>query len=137
MTFHITSSSWTGYIEVEYNELGYLVHSDIRNAELSETQQKWFLNRLPRELAELKRTIDGTTATIEEVTQVITFTMFWDRYNEKIRSSKKKAITTWNRMAVPEHIKAYNFIKKYEANIPTGVAKKYAETYLNAELWNN
>jgi len=137
MIYHITSSSWSGFIQVEYNELGYLVAHDTRNAVLTEKQQQWFLNRMPRELSELQRVLQGSTAKIEEVKQEVNFDLFWDRYNEKVRSSKKKAQITWNRLPPTEQIKAFNFIKKYEANIPAGVAKKYAETYLNAELWNN
>jgi hypothetical protein len=136
MIYHITSTSWNGYIELEFNELGLMTRSDITQAGLNEAQQIWFLKNC-RELSELQRVIKGTTATLTEVKEEITFDKFWERYNEKIKSSKKKALTTWLRLPKPEQIKAYNHIKKYEANISPGVAKKYAETYLNAELWNN
>jgi len=136
MIYHITSTSWTGYIEIEFNELGLMTRSDITQASLNEAQQIWFLKNC-REIPELQRVIKGTTATLTEVKQDISFEVFWNRYDEKIRSSKKKAQLTWKRLPVPEQIKAFNFIKKYEANIPSGVSKKYAETYLNSEIWNN
>jgi len=69
--------------------------------------------------------------------QQLTFEMFWDRYNEKIRSSRKKALIKWQRMNQEQQILAYLHVPKYEQNIPNGIAKKYAETYLNSELWNN
>ena len=77
------------------------------------------------------------SATFTEVLEEITFEMFWNRYNEKVRSSKKKAMITWKRLSRADQVKAFNHIRKYEQNIAPGVAKKYAETYLNAELWNN
>ncbi len=136
MIYHITSTSWTGYIELEFNSIGLMVRSDITQAVLNEDQQIWFLRNC-RELSELQRVIKGTTATMTEVKQEVTFDLFWNRYDEKIRSSKKKALTTWNRLRKDDQVKAYNYIKKYEGSMAQGVAKKYAETYLNAELWNN
>lgn len=137
MIYHITSVAWTGYIEAEYNELGYMRRVDLGNAELSEEQQKWFLNRMPRELAELQRIVEKSSAKIEEVKQEVTFDLFWDRYNEKLKSSRKKSLIVWNRLSKADQVKAFNHIKKYEGSMSPGVAKKYAETYLNAELWNN
>ena len=137
MIYRITSTSWNGHIEIEFDELGFMTRTDLTGAELSDDQHKWFLVKMPRELSELQRVIQNTTATITEVKQDITFDLFWDRYNEKVRSSKKKAMLTWNRIPKPDQEKAYNFIRKYEQSMAPGVAKKYAETYLNAELWNN
>lgn len=136
MIYHITSTSWTGYIELEFNSIGLMIRSDITQAVLNEDQQIWFLRNC-RELSELQRVIKGTTATMTEVKQEVTFDLFWNRYDEKIRSSKKKALTTWNRLRKDDQVKAFNYIKKYEGSMAPGVAKKYAETYLNAELWNN
>ncbi len=136
MTYHITSTSWAGYIELEFNSIGLMIRSDITQAVLNEAQQIWFLKNC-RELSELQRVIIGTSATLTEVKLEVTFDLFWNRYDEKIRSSKKKALTTWNRLRKDDQVKAYQYIKKYEQSISPGVAKKYAETYLNAELWNN
>lgn len=137
MIYHITSPVWEGYIEIEFNSSGYMTRTDTKQANLSEIQQKWFLLKMPRELIELQTVIEGTSARLTEVNENITFEMFWNRYDEKLRSSKKKALKIWNRMHVIDQNKAFKFIPKYEGSIPSGVAKKYAETYLNAELWNN
>jgi len=136
MIYHITSTSWTGYIELEFNSIGLMIRSDITQAVLNEAQQIWFLKNC-RELSELQRVIKGTSATLTEVKLEVTFDLFWNRYDEKIRSSKKKSLTTWNRLRKDDQVKAYQYIKKYEQSMAPGVAKKYAETYLNAELWNN
>lgn len=137
-TFCLTSTTFNGEVVFEFNEAGLLVNYDTRNADLSESQQLWVLRKMPRELHELQRVIQGSKAAkLTEVNRQITFALFWDRYDEKIRSSKKKALIKWNRLSKTDQAKAFYFIPKYEGSIPQGVAKKYAESYLNAELWNN
>lgn len=136
MIYQITSTSWPGYIEIEFNELGYMTHTDTRQAELTETQQKWFLNKMPRELAELQRVIAGTTAELTEIKQEITFQEAWLKYHDEL-GSKKKAEIRWNKMPAAEQLKAFNFIQKYLVKKPDTVPKLYFATYLNEERWNN
>lgn len=136
--FSLSSSAFSGEVLFEFNETGLLEKYDKSGATLSEPQQKWILKSLPRELAELERVIAGTsTAKLTEIVQDITFDMFWNKYDEKDRSSKKRTLSKWNKMSKTQQVKAYFYIPKYFNSIPSGVAKKYAETYLNAELWNN
>lgn len=133
--FHMTSVTFTGYIEFVFNDNDLLEKYQI-SAEISERQQIYLLKNMPRELPELDN-LKSSTVTITEINQEVTFDMFWNRYDEKIRSSKKKAIARWGKMSHGEQLRAFRFISKYESNILPGTAKKYAETYLNAELWNN
>jgi len=133
-----TSGAFTGEVILTFNELGFLVSYDALSAQLTPDQQKWFLQKLPCELAEVERVLAGSpTAKLTEISLDITFDMFWSRYNDKVRSSRKKAMLKWIRMSNSDRTKAYHFISKYEMNIPQGVSRKYAETYLNNELWNN
>ena len=133
--FHMTSVTFTGYIEFAFNDNSLLEKYQI-SAELSERQQIYLLKNMPRELPELDN-LKSSTVTITEINQEVTFDMFWNRYDEKIRSSKKKALSGWNKMSKANQVRAFRFISKYESNILPGTAKKYAETYLNAELWAN
>lgn len=136
--YSLTSTAFEGEVIFTFNDSGLLESFDSSGAELSEKQQLWILRELPRELAEIKRVLgSSTSAALTEIKQEITFAMFWNRYDEKIKSSKKKSLLKWSRMNKTEQAKAFYFISKYEMNIPQGVAKKYAESYLNAELWNN
>ena len=134
-TFHLTSLSFEGYVEFEFNNYGLLDRYEI-HANLSEKQQIYILKHLPREILELDK-FKSDTATVTEINLDVTFDMFWNRYDEKIRSSKKKAMVKWNKMSQAERLRAFRFIIKYESNILPGTYKKYAETYLNAELWAN
>jgi len=136
--FVLTSSQFEGEVTFTVNDLGRVTSFDTASAKLTVAQLNYLLSSLPRDITEIEKLLTyKTTATLTEINRDITFEMFWDRYNEKIRSSRKRAQSKWNKMPKSEQIRAYNFISKYEAHIIPGTGKKYAETYLNAELWNN
>ena len=133
--YQLTSPTFNGYIEFVFDD-NSLLSSYAIHAELSEKQQIYILKNMPREILELDK-LKSNTVTLTEVNQEVNFDMFWNRYDEKIRSSKKKAMARWSKMTQGERLRAFRFISKYESNILPGTAKKYAETYLNAELWAN
>lgn len=139
-TYHFSSTKFVGVIVLKYNALGTLVSIDLTGADLDQAQINWFNNsKLHHSLPQLKEAIKNEKhikLTKIEIAKV-TFEQFWDRYNEKTRSSKKKALNCWNRLSQTNRDRAYSYIATYMRSIPTGIAKKYAETYLNAELWNN
>jgi hypothetical protein len=137
-TFLITADFFSGEIEFTYSDEGYLTSFNASRATLSEKQHQFIIKRLPQHVSEVAEKLGSISdVRLNEVINKVTFNTFWNRYNEKVRSSKKKAELKWMRMSQGERNKAYYFISKYEASIPQGVPKKYAETYLNAELWNN
>ena len=133
--FHLTSVSFVGYVEFIFTDDDLLHKMDI-HAELSNAQQVYLLKHMPRETLELDN-LKSDTAQIVEVKQEVNFSMFWDRYDDKLNSSKKKAEKQWNKMSSADQYRAFRFIGKYFSNIPTGTRKKYATTYLSDELWNN
>ncbi len=133
--FHLSSSVWRGYIEFVFNDLDLLEKMSI-HADLSQPQQVYLLKNMPRELAELEH-IKTPNVTIIEVKQEITFEMLWNKYDDKVNSSRKKALAKWNKMSPVEQARAFYFVSRYFSCIPDGTRKKYVETYLNSELWNN
>ena len=136
-TYLLTSDKWSGEVELIYNEQGYLVEFKNRS-HMSDEQLRWFMNHTPNTISLLKALVANTSAKITLVPQTaITFAMFWERYDDRTNSSRKRTEAKWNRMNKSEQLKAYNYIGYYLANIPHGTRKKFAETYLNAELWNN
>lgn len=130
----LISKSYTGEIVFIFAE-GILAMFDIRGAELNDQQRTWVLEHLPRDEQALE--LYNKMFTITVVEQAVTFEQFWNRYDDKEHSSKKRTLAKWNKMPASEQVKAYNYIRKYNSTILPGCAKKYAETYLNAELWNN
>ena len=78
------------------------------------------------------------TASVEEMSQDLSFERFWEEYNHKV-GKKARVQKKWEAMSEPERIKALKYIKKYSyflAERPT-IEKKYPETYLNTAEWNN
>lgn len=138
MKYILTSSQFEGQVLFEFNDLGLLVNYSLKEATLTERQQIWILERLPKELKKLQVVLGNSrSAQLKPIKINATFEKFWDRYNEKARSSKKKTLQKWNRMSQTQRDLAFDYIYQYERNLLGGTAKKYAETYLNAELWNN
>lgn len=135
----LRSQKFSGFIKYTFNEEGILLGYDTSDAALSSEQLSWLAERMPRQLPEFKAALNGSKTYKLELlkAEAISFEQFWTRYNEKTRSSKKKALNCWNRLSQTNRDKAYAHIVSYERSIPNGIAKKYAETYLNAELWNN
>ncbi|MBI9055490.1 MAG: hypothetical protein JEY96_16830 [Bacteroidales bacterium] len=136
--FHLTSDNFEGFVEFEFNKDGYLTRYDTENATMSKEHLVFLLKRFPRHIDQAEELMSKSdTATFTEIVSEVTFEMFWNKYNEKVNSSRKRALQKWNRMSKSDRIKAYQYINKYFMSIPYGTRKKYAETYLNAELWNN
>jgi len=134
-TFHLTSTTLSGHVEFQFNDNGLLDKMEI-HADLSEKQQIFLLRNMPAEIAGLDR-LKSPTVTITEFRQDITFDMFWQKYDDRINSSKKRTKQKWDKMTAADQARAYWFVPKYIGSIPAGTRKKFAETYLNAELWNN
>ncbi len=136
--YQLTSTLFIGAVDLYFSDSGILQKFDCTGAELSEKNQLWILRQMPSSLDKIQLLIgNSTTAKINEVTQTINFDMFWDKYDDKLSSSKKKSLLKWNKMPEAERLKAFNFIGRYFNSIASGTRKKYVETYLNAELWNN
>ena len=136
--YQLTSDAIDGYVDFFFDETGYLIRFDTSNAKLSKEQQEFILRKIPLELSEVKNVIGKSpSAKLTEIKIEVSFEMFWNRYDDKISSSRKKAEAKFDRMKKVDRMKAYQFIPTYFNNLPSGTRKKFAETYLNAELWSN
>jgi lipopolysaccharide export LptBFGC system permease protein LptF len=135
----MTSDTFDGVVMFEFDDKTNLLLSySIEDAELSEEQQIWLLKNLPREMAEVKSILEKSPGIkFNELKIEVDFDMFWQKYDDKITSSKKRTLKAWDKLSKANQIMAYNHIQRYIASLPMGTRKKYAETYLNAELWNN
>ncbi|HSW62368.1 MAG TPA: hypothetical protein VLH56_03480 [Dissulfurispiraceae bacterium] len=132
-----TSARFDGELEFRFNEDGLLVGYDDRG-ELAPDQRAWILAGLPRNEKDLRElAARSKSIKLVEVKKDVVFDDFWQRYDHKVVSSKKKARAAWDRLPRAEQLKAYNYIARYFQSLAAGVAKKYAETYLNSSIWNN
>ena len=113
-----------------------LVMVDMSSVPLSAELWNCIWSKLPATSKAMGK-VKGRTGVITELVEEITFDMFWQRYDDKARSSKVKTQRAWDKMPKREQVKAYQFIPRYFESIPPGVCKKYATTYLSDQLWNN
>ncbi len=136
--FALTSDNYTGEVVCTYDDNGMLVNYDLTGAELTDEQKQYFFTHPPINVKELEAIVKrAKSMRVSELHEKVTFDVFWNRYDDKINSSKKKTLAKWNKMPESDRVRAYQYIFKYFASLPQGTRKKYAETYLNAELWNN
>lgn len=136
--YQLTSETFTGEVDFYFNDDGLLVRYDTSKAEITQTQQLFILRNLPTSIEMLKVIFSKSpNAKIQEVIKDVTFDMFWNRYDDKATSSRKKTQVAWNKLSKSDQIKAYRYIDRYFQSLPRGTRKKYATTYLNDELWNN
>jgi len=136
LTITMTSPKLPGEVTFIYNENNRL-SSLLISEPIDDRAYEHLLKYLPWRFDMLQALATASpTATFVEKALIVTFDMFWNRYNDKERSSKKKTLVAWNKMPVTEQVKAYYYISTY--NRKRGQAeKKYATTYLSDELWNN
>lgn len=135
--FEITCPAFEGGVIYGFDdETERLVMFDMSAVQFSEERWKSIITHLPVTSKALDK-LKGRTGVITELVEDITFDMFWNRYDDKARSSKVKTQRAWDKMSEHERVKAYNFIPRYLQSIPPEVCKKYATTYLSDQLWNN
>jgi len=137
--YSFTGREFEGHVLLEYDEHGYLMKYDATEAQLNIAQTQWLVHKMPRTLQELRQVFSRlkNVQITKQVVKDVDFEMFWSKYNDKSRSSKKKSRERWNRLSKADQVRAYNHIPIYFRNIPPGIAAKYAETYLNHALWDN
>ena len=137
-TFILTSNRFSGEVKMKFKDDSNRTFAgiDFSHSAVSEKQQVWFLKHLPSKTGDLQF-YKSSEIEVNEIIEECTFQAFWNKYDDILNSSKKKTEAKWNKMKQIEQIKAFKFISVYFANIPPGTRKKYAETYLNSELWNN
>lgn len=135
--FELTSPAFEGCVTYGFDDTtDRLVMVDMSSVPLSAELWNCIWSNLPATSKAMGK-VKGRTGVITELVEDITFDMFWQRYDDKARSSKVKTQRAWDKMPEREQVKAYQFIPRYFESIPPGVCKKYATTYLSDQLWNN
>ena len=133
-TFTLTNEQIPGEIYLHEDDCGK-VRCDFSKSDATIGQQKFVLNIAELGIAGVRNAISQDTKLVE---LQATFDAFWNRYDHKDTSSKIRTEKKWNKMSKVEQQRAYNHVPKYFAKISQDrTAKKYAETYLNDQLWNN
>lgn len=134
-TYILKSEAFEGDVIITDNN-GCL-KADFTKSSVNVNQQRFILSKMTEGLDKMLKHFNTPPTDCKMEKMIIDFDMFWQKYDDKLNSSKKKTKAKWDKMSEIERTKAYNFVGTYICSIPAGTRKKYAETYLNAELWNN
>lgn len=124
---------------LEFNEEGYLIKYELTPGTFDEKAYDLFFSNFPININWINTWKQQKFKNLEitELKQDLSFETFYNRYNHKV-SKRSKAEHVWNRMADTEKAKALAYIAKYDKFLSESkVNKKYPETYLNSEMWNN
>lgn len=134
--YSLTHPLIEGSIELEYTH-GLLTEYVLKGS-IPIQALRTMLGRFPVAEVMLKETATHPDAKITEIASDLSFDRFWNTYNNKSAgSSKKDAERRWNKLSTNDKHAALKFIAIYDRELSrTGVAKKYAETYLNQRPWD-
>ena len=131
----MTSPKIDGEVEFTFNDDGSLERI-VFPANFTQKQYDFTFKSKPYCIELMEQFIaESSYATFIKETKPLRFEDFWNKYGEKEHSSKKKTEIKWKNMPKSARIKAYNYINRYKMSLPQGVRMKYAETYLNSEIW--
>ena len=135
-TYILTSkSAFEGDVIITYDDGRF--QADFTKSSVTLGQQKFILTKMSEGLYKMLQYFNTQSEGSKFVKLVVTFDLFWNRYDDRICSSKKKTLARWNKMTPSQQEKAYNYVGIYLASLGQGIRQKYAETYLNSEIWNN
>lgn len=136
--FIITSPKFKGQAELIYNDEGVLCLVDLMQAGMDAATVHHFKNAAPPTIDHL---VGGSaftkSTTVVEVDFVITFEMFWQRYDKKI--NRKRCEPLWEKLSKPKQVAAWAGIDAYSKFLQVNNWRKKAdpETYLRNEMWEN
>lgn len=135
--YHITTpNAEQGVIFTYEQETKTLVGIEIREVLAEDKVLGIFQKMILKEDQFLSHWKKYNGVTITEIVANITFNLFWEKYDDKTRSSKKRSDKLWSKLSEEDRMGAYFFIDTYNRNRGSA-EKKYCETYLNAEQWKN
>jgi len=138
--FAYSSTHLIGEVLLGYSENDLLVFFDLSQAQLTEAQHETLIRNFPLSLSALRNLVaaDKENRRLVEVIQKVSFEEFWEAYDHKALSHKKKSVVLWNKLSEAEQIKAFTHLTKYFYQIKiNNTPKMYANTYLGSEIWNN
>jgi len=123
---------------IEYDENGVCSSVKADYGSISPEALCFFWRNVPYSEAHIQifRTYPNTRIT--ELQEDLSFDRFWREYNHKL-GKKKVCERIWENMPEIERAKAIKYITQYNQFLiqRPGIEKKYPETYLRNEQWNN
>lgn len=131
--FLLTSTKFTGQIELLYDEAGKIARIDMLQAELSYEQVAHFMRNLlpynPQDFGLLPKTV-----TVIESAVDISFDDWWKHYRKKV--NRKRCEVIWPKLTKSDQLKALMTLREYYKCLDrTGRKEVDPENYLKNAYW--
>ncbi len=124
---------------LEYDDAGFLLKYELTPGTFQPAQFEFMFARFPSKFSLLEKWIESKfpNVSISLVQEDLSFENFYNLYANKV-SKKATAEKIWSKMPDTEKAKAIKYIQWYDQRLRmSGINKKYPESYLNAQEWNN
>ena len=136
--FIVTSTKFKGQAVLLYNDKEVVCMIDLQQTNMDAENTSHFKNAVPLTIKHIESgTGFSKETTCVEVDFVVTFEMFWQKYDKKI--NKKRCEPMWEKMTKAKQVAAWAGIDAYEAFLLATSWRKKAdpETFLRNEMWEN
>ena len=87
--FEVTSKKYSGAVVYKFGDDDQFVGVDFSGSDVTVGQAHWIMEHLPANAGSMAH-FPGTSYKVVEVSSMVDFQMFWNRYNDKARSSRVK-----------------------------------------------
>ncbi|MFT3750946.1 MAG: hypothetical protein QM768_21715 [Agriterribacter sp.] len=134
----ISSTNFTGQLELVYDEREQLITVSFVNASMTIEQTEKFIRIIPASESKIGEVFSRyPQLTVVEGSFEVTFDAFWSKYNHK--RNRIRASNVWQRLSAVEQVKAYYGVNNYEKGLKkeSWRSKADPETYLRNKMWEN
>jgi hypothetical protein len=135
----VTSSKFSGEIQLLYGPDGRLLVIDFLHCDLNDVQIDYFKRHVPISYTEdtFKSSFGKSELSVIREGFRVEFEQFWDRYNQK--HNRERCLKLWSKLSEAEKVKAYYGLVAYERHLSLNTWKSKADpdTYLRNKLWQN
>jgi hypothetical protein len=136
--FLVTSPKYTGEAELVFDTNGRLVRVDVANTDMNTIMVGTFKAWVPADIILVEEKFAGSQATIVEADFLVTFEMFWNKYDKKI--NRKRCEPLWAKLSKVDQVKAFYGIDAYLKHLTRRESwrtKADPEKYIRDRYWEN
>lgn len=136
--FNITSTKYAGAAELVYDNNGLLKVINMSATNMDAEQVHAFKAMMPLTIKHLEAGTGITpTMTVIEADFVVSFDMFWEKYDKKI--NRKRCTELWAKMSKADQVAAWDGIDNYLKYLKKESWRKQLdpENYLRTRSWEN
>ena len=136
--YNVIGSGFKGVWVFKYNLNGVLAAFELQDVIMNDKQVLWLFSRhFPYKESHINNYRAYANFTVTEGDFDLTFTMFWDAYNHKIK--REMSLKAWDKLTDDDKMRAIAGIRHYDGYLARkrNMEKAHASTYINQKYWND